>query len=82
MRTENTPELFTELWTDSPAEIVRIIKEARRMRGEAQDELLRSAGRGIVRLVSLVSRPPALATGFLGLTARMKRASRAEPALR
>ena len=82
MRTENTPELFTELWTDSPAEIARIIKEARRMRGEAQDELLRSAGRGIVRLVSLVSRPPALATGSLGLTARMERASRTEPALR
>jgi hypothetical protein len=50
MRTDNTPELFT----DSPAEIARIIKEARQMRGEVQDELLRSAGRGIVRLARAI----------------------------
>jgi hypothetical protein len=54
MRTENTPEIFTELWTGSPAEIARIIKEARRMRGEVQDELLRSAGRGIARLARAI----------------------------
>jgi hypothetical protein len=52
MRTENTPETFsTELPTVSPAEIARIIKDAPRMRAEAQAALLRSAGRGIARLV-------------------------------
>jgi hypothetical protein len=41
MRTENNPETCSELWTDVPAKIARIIKEGRLMRGE---ELLRSAG--------------------------------------
>ena len=52
MRTENTPEtLSTELPKVSPAEIARIVEDAQRMRAEAQAALLRSAGRGIARLV-------------------------------
>jgi hypothetical protein len=51
MRTENTRETFSaELPTVSPAEIARIIEDARRMRAETQAALLRSAGRGIARL--------------------------------
>ena len=40
----------TELRMVSPAEIRRIHKEARRMRAETQADLLRAAGRGILRL--------------------------------
>ena len=47
--------------TPAPAEIARIIKDARRMRAEAEVELFRSAGRGIARLshalVTLVATP-------------------------
>ena len=62
MRPENTPEtLGTELPTVSPAEIARFVKQAQRMRAEAQAELLRSAGRGIARLgralVALLAAP-------------------------
>jgi hypothetical protein len=58
MRTENTPEtLSTELPKVSPAEIARIVEDAQRMRAETQAALLRSAGRGIARLVrALVTR--------------------------
>ncbi len=49
MSTTPTPATFAaEL--PSRAEIARIIKDAERMRAEASAELLRSAGRGIVRL--------------------------------
>ncbi len=49
MSTTPTPATFAaELPTR--AEIARIIKDAERMRAEALAELLRSAGRGIVRL--------------------------------
>jgi hypothetical protein len=58
MRTENTPETFrTELPTISRAEIAQIIKDAQRMRAEAQAELLRAAGRGIARLSRAITRP-------------------------
>ena len=62
MRPKNTPETFIpELRTLSSAEIARIIKDAERMRAEAQAELLRSAGRGIARLgralVTLLATP-------------------------
>ena len=51
MRPKNTPETFIpELRTVSSAEIARIIKDARRMRAEAEVELFRSAGRGNTRL--------------------------------
>ncbi len=49
MSTTPTPATFAaEL--PSRAEIARIVKDAERMRAEASAELLRSAGRGIVRL--------------------------------
>ncbi len=62
MRPKNTPEVFIpELRTVSSAEIAWIIKDARRMRAEAEVELFRSAGRGIARLghalVTLVTTP-------------------------
>jgi hypothetical protein len=62
MRPKNTPETFIpELRSVSSAEIARIIKDARRMRAEAEVELFRSAGRGIARLsyalVMLVTTP-------------------------
>ena len=51
MRTENTPETFGfEPRMPSRAETARIVRDAQRMRAEAQAELLRSAGRGIARL--------------------------------
>ncbi len=52
MRTENTtPKASTaELRVASPAEIARIIEDARRLRAETQAALLRSAGRGLARL--------------------------------
>jgi hypothetical protein len=50
MRTGNTPETFgAEPRMASPAESARIVQDARRVRAEAQAELLRSAGRGIAR---------------------------------
>ncbi len=69
MRPNNTPETFIpELRTVSSAEIARIIKDARRMRAEAEVELFRSAGRGIARLghalVTLVTTPRSVHGGM------------------
>lgn len=51
MPTRATQETFnTELRMVSPAEIRRIHKEARRLKAETQADLLRAAGRGILRL--------------------------------
>jgi uncharacterized protein YjiS (DUF1127 family) len=75
MRTQNTPETFIpELRSVSSAEIAQIIKNARRMRAEAQAELLRSAGRGIARLGRAIGGPLASAIGGLGLTTRLRQA--------
>ena len=65
----------TELRMPSSAEIARIVKDAQRMRAEAQAGLLRSAGRGITRLGRAIGRPLALAISGPGSTARMRRAS-------
>jgi hypothetical protein len=73
MRTQNTPETFTpELRSVSSAEIARIMGEARLMRAQAQVELLRSTGRGIVRLGRTLGRPLALAISELTWTARRR----------
>lgn len=51
MPTRATPETFnTELRMVSPAEIRRIHKEAHRLKAETQADLLRAAGRGLLRL--------------------------------
>jgi hypothetical protein len=69
MRTENTKETFSrELPEITRAEIARIIKDARRMRAEAEVELFRSACRGIARLghalVTLVTTPRSVHGGM------------------
>lgn len=70
MRTENTLEPFgAELRMPSSARIARIVGDARRMRAEAQAELLRSAGRGVLRLGRALGRPLAAVIGAPGSTA-------------
>ena len=70
MRTENTFEtLAAELRMPSRAETARIVRDARRMRDEEVARLLRSAGRGILRLGRALGRPVALAMGGPGSTA-------------
>ena len=70
MRTENTPETFAaELRMPSRAELDRIRRDARRMSDEEVARLLRSAGRGILRLGRALGRPLALAMGGPGSTA-------------
>jgi uncharacterized protein YjiS (DUF1127 family) len=72
MRTKPTSEAFTvELPpTPSRAELARLIKEAEAMRAEAMASLLRSAGRGIIRMGRAVGRP--LASGATALTTRIR----------
>ena len=70
MRTENTFETFAaELRMPSRAETARIVRDARRMRDEEVARLLRSAGRGILRLGRALGRPLAVAMGGPGSTA-------------